>query len=180
MAHGQGGSEIGFDRSPTLTCNHEAPIAAYVTHSLRGEGFDASEDGTGRGTPLVAIQESQSGMRYTGQQHATLDSHNGSRRHHGVQAGSLVRRLTPLECERLQALPPGWTCLCQPLAAYAADPDAAALACRCPDSPRYRALGNAVTTNVVFWLGERLLWQCQKTNRNTALNIALNTAPESD
>ena len=29
MAHGQGGAEIGFDRSPTLTCNHEAPIAAH-------------------------------------------------------------------------------------------------------------------------------------------------------
>ena len=27
MAHGQGGAEIGFDRGPTLTCNHEAPIA---------------------------------------------------------------------------------------------------------------------------------------------------------
>ena len=59
MAHGQGGAEIGFDRSPCLTCNHEAPIAAYavqdVTHTLRAEGFDASEDGTGRGTPLVPI-----------------------------------------------------------------------------------------------------------------------------
>jgi len=30
MAHGQGGAEIGFDRGPTLTCNHEAPIAAYA------------------------------------------------------------------------------------------------------------------------------------------------------
>ena len=57
MAHGQGGDEIGLDRSPTLTCNHEAPIAAYpaTTHTLRGEGFDASEDGTGRGTPLVPV-----------------------------------------------------------------------------------------------------------------------------
>ncbi len=27
-----------------------------VAHALRGEGFDASEDGTGRGTPIVAIQ----------------------------------------------------------------------------------------------------------------------------
>lgn len=26
-----------------------------VAHSLRGEGFDASEDGTGRGTPLVPV-----------------------------------------------------------------------------------------------------------------------------
>ena len=39
MAHGQGGAEIGFNRGPTLTCNHEAPI---VAHSLRGEGFDVS------------------------------------------------------------------------------------------------------------------------------------------
>ena len=57
MAHGQGGAEIGFDRGPTLTCNHEAPIADYpaTTHTLRGEGFDASEDGAGRGTPLVPV-----------------------------------------------------------------------------------------------------------------------------
>jgi DNA (cytosine-5)-methyltransferase 1 len=29
MAHGQGGAEIGIERCPTLTCVHEAPIAAY-------------------------------------------------------------------------------------------------------------------------------------------------------
>ena len=29
MAHGQGGAEVASERSPTLTCNHEAPIAAY-------------------------------------------------------------------------------------------------------------------------------------------------------
>lgn len=44
------GAEIGADMAPTLNCNHEAP---YAAHSLRGEGFDASEDGTGRGTPLA-------------------------------------------------------------------------------------------------------------------------------
>lgn len=38
--------------SPTLTCLHEAPI---VAHTMRGEGFDAGEDGTGRGTPLVPV-----------------------------------------------------------------------------------------------------------------------------
>ncbi len=55
MAHGQGGAEVSVGARPTLTCNHEAPILAGVTHSLRGEGFDASEDGTGRGTPLVPV-----------------------------------------------------------------------------------------------------------------------------
>lgn len=33
-----------------------------VTHSLRGEGFDASEDGTGRGTPLVPVAFRASGQ----------------------------------------------------------------------------------------------------------------------
>lgn len=50
------GAEIGADMAPTLNCNHEAPYVAYQTaHTLRGEGFDASEDGTGRGTPLVPV-----------------------------------------------------------------------------------------------------------------------------
>ena len=52
VSTGQAGAEIGADMAPTLNCNHEAP---YVAHSLRGEGFDASEDGTGRGTPLVPV-----------------------------------------------------------------------------------------------------------------------------
>jgi len=34
---------------------HNADQEHVVTHSLRGDGFDASEDGTGRGTPLVPV-----------------------------------------------------------------------------------------------------------------------------
>ncbi len=30
-----------------------------VAHALRGEGFDASEDGTGRGTPIVPVQHTR-------------------------------------------------------------------------------------------------------------------------
>ena len=52
VATGQAGAEIGADMAPTLNCNHEAP---YVAHSLRGEGFDASEGGAGRGKPLVPV-----------------------------------------------------------------------------------------------------------------------------
>lgn len=67
VATGQAGAEIGADMAPTLNCNHEAPYAIYQTaHTLRGEGFDASEDGTGRGTPLVpciAFPERMSGTQ---------------------------------------------------------------------------------------------------------------------
>jgi DNA (cytosine-5)-methyltransferase 1 len=60
-----------------------------------------------------------------------------------------VRRLTPLECERLQGFPDGWTCLC------GVEPYSTAK-CTCGDSARYRALGNAVTVNVAQWIARRL------------------------
>jgi len=48
-----------------------------------------------------------------------------------------VRRLTPIECERLQGFPDGWT-------------DGQA------DSHRYKQMGNAVTVNVAEWIGKRI------------------------
>jgi len=54
-----------------------------------------------------------------------------------------VRRLTPIECARLQGFPDDWLCLCQQIP------------CVCPDGPQYRALGNAVTVNVIEWFGKQ-------------------------
>lgn len=155
----------------TLNPGHEAKHSYpgdggtmnLITRALTGEGHDPSEDGTGRGTPLVAFN-STGGAQGDGRNEdicMPLKVGAGEKRG-GVGAAAIaspaaVRRLTPLECERLQGFPDGWTCLCQPLEAYAADPDAAALRCTCPDSPRYRALGNAVTVSVVEWLGRRLI-----------------------
>jgi site-specific DNA-cytosine methylase len=63
-----------------------------------------------------------------------------------VRQGAAVRRLTPTECERLQNLPDGWT-----------DPDGDA-----PDSRRYAALGDAVTSSVARWIGEQLVAHLQR------------------
>lgn len=60
-----------------------------------------------------------------------------------------VRRYTPLERERLQGMPDGWTCLCG-CAPYST------LACTCPDGPRERATGDAVSMPVAAWLGWRV------------------------
>jgi len=65
---------------------------------------------------------------------------------HGVADGFGVRRLTPRECERLQGFPDDWT-----LIPYRGKP-----AESCPDGPRYKACGNAVTVNVAQWVMERL------------------------
>lgn len=60
-----------------------------------------------------------------------------------VFAPASVRRLTATECERLQAFPDGWTCLC------GCEPYSTG-ACTCPDGPRYAAMGNAVTVSVAY------------------------------
>ena len=48
-----------------------------------------------------------------------------------------VRRLTPVECERLQSFPDSWTA-------------------GQVDSARYKQMGNAVTVNVLVWIGSRV------------------------
>jgi DNA (cytosine-5)-methyltransferase 1 len=58
-----------------------------------------------------------------------------------VTSNAGVRRLTPIECERLQGLPDNWTQV----------PDTA------PDSRRYAGLGDAVTSPVAEWIGRRIL-----------------------
>ena len=55
---------------------------------------------------------------------------------------SVVRKLTPVECERLQGFPDGWTAV-----------DGA------KDGVRYKQLGNAVTVNVARWIAGRMVAQ---------------------
>ena len=49
-----GGNRTGGDRPPGTDVDTADSLIVQTAHTLRGEGFDASEDGTGRGTPLVA------------------------------------------------------------------------------------------------------------------------------
>ena len=82
--------------------------------------------------------------------YALTNPGSGGRTHsRQLYDGTTVRRLTPVECERLQGLPDGWTCTC------GADDDLPA--CRCADGPRYRALGNAMTMPVLEYLGRRIM-----------------------
>ena len=51
-----------------------------------------------------------------------------------------VRRLTPVECERLQGFPDNYTNIKK----------------NCPDGNRYKALGNSMAVPVMRWIGERI------------------------
>jgi DNA (cytosine-5)-methyltransferase 1 len=59
---------------------------------------------------------------------------------------STVRRLTPVECERLQGFPDNFTAI----------PWGKKEAADCPDGPRYKALGNSMAVPVMRWIGERI------------------------
>ena len=57
-----------------------------------------------------------------------------------------VRRLTPIECERLQGFPDDYTQIAWRNKAAGA----------CPDGPRYKAMGNSMAVPVMQWIGKRI------------------------
>jgi DNA (cytosine-5)-methyltransferase 1 len=57
-----------------------------------------------------------------------------------------VRRLTPIECERLQGFPDNWSRI-----SWKGKPED-----QCPDGPRYKACGNSMAVPVMRWIGERI------------------------
>jgi DNA (cytosine-5)-methyltransferase 1 len=115
-----------------------------VAHALRGEGFDASEDGTGRGTPIIPVAPS---LPASNDPSRSPQSAEVTQQVAAVHAATMtVRRLTPRECERLQAFPDDYTLI--PWRKKTAD--------QCPDGPRYKALGNSMAVNCMEWIGERI------------------------
>lgn len=130
--------------------NYIVPVID-VAHTLRGEGFDASEDGTGRGTPLITCfaQNASGEVREMDVPGAVGTNANSSGRNTPlIRSGPLaVRRLTPVECERLQGFPDNHTVI----------PWRGKVPGDCPDGPRYKAIGNSKAVPVVRWLGKRIL-----------------------
>ena len=183
-----------------------------VTHSLRAEGFDASEDGTGCGTPLVPVvfnlrgredgaqpevdEDGIASLRAAsggssrsyvatvvhGTQDPCTDEHvafalgrnngqenavafhenqraeittndtagtlkcNGGKPGQGypaIQHGMSVRRLTPVECSRLQGFEDDYLNIL-----FRKKP--------AKDGPKYKSLGNSFATTVIQWIGGRI------------------------
>jgi site-specific DNA-cytosine methylase len=113
MATGQANAEIMWGGCPTLNTTHEQPI--YISTDKK----DPSIAENGVGTTLAATEEDRSAV-----------------------AHSIVRRLTPLECERLQGYPDGWTDIGDWV-------DSKGKLHKAADSPRYKALGNSIA--LPYW-----------------------------
>ncbi|HEY7821760.1 MAG TPA: DNA cytosine methyltransferase [Acidimicrobiia bacterium] len=124
-ASGQEGAIV--EEQPAITASHGQPgnVAQPAVLLTMRDG----KPGGGKG-PLLSEEQS-----------LTLATGNGQTLFQPDTKQYGVRRLTPVECERLQSFPDGWT---EPAVS---------------DSARYKAMGNAVTVNVVHWILGRMVQQ---------------------
>lgn len=111
----------------------ETFVAATLNSGGNNGGFR-----TEPGEHLVFQQNQRNEVRDLGGIAGALPSQPGMKQQNYLKESFGVRRLTPLECERLQGFPDGWT-------------DGQ------PDSARYRQLGNAVAVPVARWIGQRIV-----------------------
>jgi len=94
----------------------------------------------------MAFAQNQLGEVRVGEVTNTLNTNsNPSGRNTPMVAQTMqVRRLTPVECERLQGFPDGYTNI-----PWRNKPES-------PDGPRYKAMGNSMAVPVMRWIGERI------------------------
>jgi DNA (cytosine-5)-methyltransferase 1 len=114
----QGGSKE-MDRPPSMTLSEQSPTLSAVK------------------TPAVlapTLLKRHSSSVGTTQDALTLA---------GIAASGTVRRLMPVECERLQGMPDGHTDV-----TYRGKPAS--------DGPRYKAIGNSMAVPIMEWIGKRI------------------------
>lgn len=129
------GADATSDLSPTVRAgNHDKshansgqPPAICIQHASIGRHDAAGPQGKGYQEDVAFTQDSRS--------YADV-----------VQYGMQVRRLTPIECERLQGFPDNHTLI----GWRGKDAD------ECPDGPRYKAIGNSMAVPVMRWIGDRI------------------------
>jgi len=113
-------SGAGFSRPGQTSTAHEN----YVAHCLQGSMIGRSNTSGPQGNGVN--QEISFTLNTTDR--------------HGVNKNMAVRRLTEVECERLQGFPDNYTNIKE----------------NCPSGARYKALGNSMAVPVMRWIGERI------------------------
>jgi DNA (cytosine-5)-methyltransferase 1 len=160
----------------------DAYTGRLIAHALRVEAFAASEDGTGRGTPLVPVTfQPRIGRNGRGYSEDVIHALNGS----DAGATSDMRpcvafpaNLSGTQCAAAENLAPSMGAKnptavanamhvrrltpreCERLQGFPDDytliPYRNKPAAQCPDGPRYKALGNSMAVPCMRWIGERI------------------------
>ncbi len=161
MATGQANAEVLADIAPTLNCNHEQPLLVHpqIAGTLFASGAGLSRPaGMGSETDFCITS---AGFRYKagsaagslGYQEETAPTllaaqQSGVLHHH--YAGLIVRRLTPLECERLQGFPDFWT----------EQGGGRSIS----DTSRYQMLGNSIAVPCVAYIMQGIYHALERRN----------------
>ncbi|TBL37699.1 DNA cytosine methyltransferase [Hafnia alvei] len=158
QAAGNTSSTLGADENCTGTLQaSQHPAIAYsdVSRALLGKSNDSMAEDLDTYVlinPAIAIagntigrspENGGNGTGYSIETGYTLTKSD----QRGVMHDMKVRRLTPIECERLQGFPDNHT-----LIPWKNKPIE-----DCPDGPRYKAIGNSMAVPVMRWIGERIL-----------------------
>lgn len=135
---GAGGIGVGAEGEPmfTLTTSSEKRAVAVISN-----------------VPLAVYENQRSEVKLSDKSNAL--SQPGGKPGQGnpcIFSAARVRKLMPIECERLQGFPDDYTKI-----PYRGKP-----AENCPDSPRYKAIGNSWAVPCVRWIGERIKKELEK------------------
>ena len=153
---------------PTLRAEGNGAAVSIPIHDkatrFKGGGKGRSNDGAGNflgvgdeSDPMYSLTTNDQHMvfqggfdlynqQFTGEINAPLRTRGCSSAGMGAFQNHIVRRLTPIECERLQGFPDNYTQV--PWKGKPAE--------ECPSSHRYKALGNSMAVPVMKWIGMRI------------------------
>lgn len=144
-------SHISEEKAQTLNCMHDQ-LAVYIPdvgHALKAKAnCQFREDSETYVATAVDCRNATENADVNGtlqakEQGQNLNSNNVCR------TGNTVRRLTPLECERLQSFPDFWTQIGEWT-------DSKGKVHKEADTPRYKALGNSIALPFWYWLLNRI------------------------
>ena len=153
--------DIKGDHTPTLTANmgtggNNVPFVTGkvmetrdVFPTLDGHYWKGIQNNQGRGAVMQVRPVLTPHREEKRQNGRRIKEHNEpvftltAQDRHGLMVGTSLRKLTPLECERLQSLPDNWT-------KWYSDGSLVA------DAQRYERCGRAVTVNVIYEIAKRL------------------------
>lgn len=124
---------------PTITGDHKNRITDYTAIAIERQTFNEQSFSSYKESDKCSTLKAKAGNIGNGSE--CLIAEKAIR--------WIVRRLTPVECERLQGFPSGWTDIGDWT-------DSKGKKRKYADSPRYKALGNSIALPQWFWLLQRM------------------------
>lgn len=124
---------------PTITGDHENRITDYTAIAIERKTFNEQSFSHYKESDKCSTLKAKSGNIGNGSECLIAEK----------AVRWIVRRLTPVECERLQGFPSGWTDIGDWT-------DSKGKKHKYADSPRYKALGNSIALPQWFWLVQKM------------------------